>query len=930
MFKEILALLRWAGVFGLNISGGGGGGGTQQSTSYTTNVPEYAKQPFMDMVGKATALSEAPYQAYGGERVAGFNPLQQQSFQNAQGQQVAGQIGAGSGIAGAASLQALGAAGYNPQQVQGAQLSNFMMGPAQQVGTQSFLQGNNAAAYMSPYMQQVVDMQKREAIRDDAIMRQSRQAQAVNAGAFGGSRQAIMEAEAQRNLGTRLGDIQATGLQGAFQNAQQQFNQEQGLGLQAQTANQGAGLTTGQANLQSLLGVQQLGANQFLQAQGMNQQAGLDAARLGLQGSQTALQGAGVLGQLGQQQFGQQMDITGMQNQLGGQQQQQQQRILDQQYADFQNQRDFPYQQLGFLSDILRGTGSSTRSIYATPQPSGLQTLAGLGTAGAGLFGMKEGGSVPGYALGGGIAGALGDPALQQRAQSAPTPMGQMAAQNELAERAQLRAAAPQGLPMPQGGGQEQPQPLEILMAELEKAVAEGDTQKAQVLSDIIAEQMDPASTGLAAAAPEGVGEFAAGGVVGYEDGGRVVLPANRPSWEAELLRLQNPDLDVRSENDGSVWRGLKRAFLYNSDIENARKNEEKAAGIASLAQPAIAAPGPGARARSTPPQGIAAAPAPTPAPAAPPTPRPKGTGLAGASAATSSASSARAAGPNMDPLKDEYKRLQDMVGQAEGADREALQAQMADLEQRIKDRGPLQEERLQRLQGQEKEIDGKKGKAKNMALIEAGLAILSADPSRGAFSAIGEGALKGVKAYKGDIAALEEKREAIFEKMDQIAELRRQQAEADGKEKAQITGQIRGLRGAAIRESAGLIREVGIPIQQAEVRMAFEAAENQRNRENSIRSAQISSAGRSNNVLEVAQAYADSAKIPLHEAIIQVQGRNPDKFDVRQSYTQYLNAFKPDPLNPVYKPMSFAEYARMFPPAPVSSAPPQNATVRP
>ena len=103
------------------------------------------------------------------------------------------------------------------QQIAGAQMQAGQMGPAQQITTQSFAQPGSAEAYMSPYMQNVVNAQQREAIRQSNIQRTNEQAAATRAGAFGGSRQAIVEAERQRNLGTQLGDIQASGLQQAYQ-----------------------------------------------------------------------------------------------------------------------------------------------------------------------------------------------------------------------------------------------------------------------------------------------------------------------------------------------------------------------------------------------------------------------------------------------------------------------------------------------------------------------------------------------------------------------------------------------------------------------------------------------------------------------------------------------------------------------------------------
>jgi hypothetical protein len=254
-------------------------------------------------------------------------------------------------------------------------------------------------------MQNVVNIQQREAQRAADIAGTQRGAQAVGAGAFGGSRQAIMDAEAARNLSQQKGDIQARGLQSAFQNAQQQFNAEQGYGLQAQQANQGAGLTVGQQNLAALLGIQQLGAGQNLQAQLANQQQAMEAQRLGeqsrqfggslgIQGVQAAMTGAGQLGALGQQQFGQERDIINMMNQFGGQQQAQEQALINAKSQDFSAAQRYPYQQLEFMSNILRGTPmGSVQTMYQAP-PSPLSQVVGAGTALYGASKLAKGGAV--------------------------------------------------------------------------------------------------------------------------------------------------------------------------------------------------------------------------------------------------------------------------------------------------------------------------------------------------------------------------------------------------------------------------------------------------------------------------------------------------------------------------------------------------------
>ena len=209
------------------------------------------------------------------------------------------------------------------QQIAGAQMQAAQMGPAQQIGTQSFAAPGSAEAFMSPYMQNVVNAQQREAIRQSNIQRTGEQAAATRAGAFGGSRQAIVEAERQRNLGTQLGDIQAAGLQSAYQQAQSQFNQEQQARLAAQQANQQAGLTVGSQNLsaQQQANVQNQAA--ALQAQGMNAQQAMQAAlanqqtqaQYGLQGAQLGLQAAEALRQagIGTLGAGQQLGQLGLQ-----------------------------------------------------------------------------------------------------------------------------------------------------------------------------------------------------------------------------------------------------------------------------------------------------------------------------------------------------------------------------------------------------------------------------------------------------------------------------------------------------------------------------------------------------------------------------------------------------------------------------------------
>jgi hypothetical protein len=138
-------------------------------------------------------------------------------------------------------------------------LEKYQMGGPEKVATRSFTDKGTAESYMSPYRANVLDLQNKELERQAGIASNVRGAQAAKAGAFGGSRQGIENAEAQRNLAMMKNMNTAQGLQESYAQAMQQFNAEQGYGLQGQIANQQAGLTVGQQNLGANLGVQQLG-----------------------------------------------------------------------------------------------------------------------------------------------------------------------------------------------------------------------------------------------------------------------------------------------------------------------------------------------------------------------------------------------------------------------------------------------------------------------------------------------------------------------------------------------------------------------------------------------------------------------------------------------------------------------------------------------
>jgi len=315
----------------------------EQRIGFADQIAPYAEK----LLGTAelyTDIEENPYMQYMRDRQAQFTPLQQQSFENAGLMQTAPQLGDATAMAGMAGLGALN--------------TQYTFNPYQ---TQQFT-GNNVQAYMSPYMQNVVERQQQDATRQAAIAGQAQQAQAARSGAFGGSGDYLMRGQAAGNLARQKGDIQAQGLQNAYQQAMGQFNQSQAQNLAGQ-----------QLNAQQ----QQFGAG------------------LGLQGMQTALSGAKSLADIGQTQYGQNMGLLSLQNQFGGQQQGQIQNQLNTEYQDFLNAQNYPYKQLGFMSDMLRGLPLTQQSQAMYGQaPSMVQQVAGLGITGKALGAFAEGGSV--------------------------------------------------------------------------------------------------------------------------------------------------------------------------------------------------------------------------------------------------------------------------------------------------------------------------------------------------------------------------------------------------------------------------------------------------------------------------------------------------------------------------------------------------------
>ena len=292
-------------------------------TVVQSNLPKYARPYFERLLDKTEGESLRDYEPFQGQRLA--DEVQDTADARAKARAVAG-----SGIEGLPTAQAATTAG----------IGRALQGMGFEAGQ---FDSGAAAQYMSPYMQQVVDVQKERAILDAQRQGAGRAADAVQAGAFGGSRSAVQESLAGEALNRQLAEIQASGQQQAFEQAQQQFERDRAARADAERIGLGAGEMAGsQARALAELG-------------GMARAGDIESAQL--------------LEQVGK-------GLTAR-DQAG----------LDLAYQDFVRQRDFPKEQIQFLSSVLRGVPIQPSTETTTMQAyNPVQQLLGTGVSALGLY----------------------------------------------------------------------------------------------------------------------------------------------------------------------------------------------------------------------------------------------------------------------------------------------------------------------------------------------------------------------------------------------------------------------------------------------------------------------------------------------------------------------------------------------------------------
>ena len=375
-----------------------------------TNLPDYVRPYFERLLQRTEAESQREYEPYGGQRIADPSAdllASEQKVRDIASTGIPGITGATEAVGTGLDLisQGVGKYGLGERLVgEGSEVARGSLGDIGKASTrteQAFgfdpyqfadarqFTGEERDRYMSPYLEGVLDVQKRRAREDFLKSMPQQAATAIGAGAFGGSREGVQRAEAQSDLLDRLSDIEATGRQQAFDRASQLFEADRRaeMGLdqtRAAERRQAEQLGLGAAQQLAGLGQARLGVGQALGGFG-GQLAGFGQGIAGLGG-----QFAGVgsrLADLGARARAGDIESARLLEQIGKSQMARDQASLDMGYQDFLRQQGVPAERLGLFSSVLRGIPvqpSRTAIQYQASNP--LKDILGTGIAALGAY----------------------------------------------------------------------------------------------------------------------------------------------------------------------------------------------------------------------------------------------------------------------------------------------------------------------------------------------------------------------------------------------------------------------------------------------------------------------------------------------------------------------------------------------------------------
>ena len=347
---------------------GGSSSGPGGSTTTQQAVDPATAARYQELFGRAKGVAQQPFIPYTGPMVAGFSPDQLRQFQATRGL-----FESGMGYDPTKALQGMAQEQFKPtiQPVTGFEAPTIeatqapgaaQIGPVSTPQFQGLL-SQDIGAYQSPYQQQVIDLAMGDIQRQADIARGSAQDRAIRAGAFGGSRSALLESESQRPYAEQMARTAAGLRQSGFEQAQRAAQSD--LARQQQLGMFGAGQEQERALQQAQFGQQagifgaELGQQRRMQQAQLQQQrqlGGLDiAGRAALTQPQLEMQARAQRSELLGGLAGQQLQGLGLLGGIGQQQQALQQQAIGTQRREFERALDYPRQQLESLRTSVAG-----------------------------------------------------------------------------------------------------------------------------------------------------------------------------------------------------------------------------------------------------------------------------------------------------------------------------------------------------------------------------------------------------------------------------------------------------------------------------------------------------------------------------------------------------------------------------------------------
>ena len=369
-------------------------------------VSEFAGEYVSDMLGKTKALANKGYQAYGGPLTAGSSGLQNKAFAGYNAldpnqQTGIGSFGFGSGPGSFGFGNAAGQ-GYSPGFTAGsADMSGMGMNRFQNDYNPQGFNAQAAQQYMNPYLQAALNPQLDTARREMEKSRLADASRLTQAGAFGGSRQALMDAETGRNFGQNVADITGKGYARAFDTAQGQFNTEQKRLMDDRDTRMGQFNTEEEMRQR----IAEVGIDQFNKEQAglrgdetarrgqfnaeANRQATFDDTRRSQFNEEERRQSAfddsrrkqfneeerrRLTAGESDRQYG--LDSLSAMGKAGAAERDIEQQGITADYLQYQQEKQYPYEQLKFMQSMLEGLPVAARQTSYV-EPSSFQDLSG-------------------------------------------------------------------------------------------------------------------------------------------------------------------------------------------------------------------------------------------------------------------------------------------------------------------------------------------------------------------------------------------------------------------------------------------------------------------------------------------------------------------------------------------------------------------------